>query len=216
MPELHFEVLDRGRREVFDKLKSFSKEGVLGGGTALSLLLAHRKSYDLDVFGAEPIRRKMLRRVQEIFGEDIKILVDSRDELSFLTPEKIKISFIYFPFESLHKSVKTSSIPIFNTQDLASNKAYTIGRRGEYRDYVDFFFLLKKGLKLEKIVKEAQKRFRGAFSEKLFLEQLVYFGDLEDFTVEFIGEEYSPGQVLEFFKRVTREYTETKLGRKTE
>lgn len=211
MSELRFEVLDRNRREVFDKLKSFTKEGVLGGGTAVSLLLAHRKSYDFDVFVGEPVEKKMLRRAQEIFGEQIKLLVDSEDELSFLTPEEVKISFIYFPFKPLHEMVKTTAIPVFDVKDLASNKAYVIGRRGEYRDYVDLFFLLKAGLRLEKIIKEAQKRFKGGFSEKLFLGQLAYFRDLQDFTVEFTDDEYSPDQILDFFKKAVAEYTEGRL-----
>ncbi len=211
MSELRFEVLDHKRQEVFSKLKSFTKESLLGGGTAVSLLLAHRKSYDFDIFTNKPVGEKMLRTAQDVFGEDITLLVDSEDELSFLTPEEVKVSFIYFPFGPLHKVLKTSSISIFNIQDLASNKAYVIGRRGEYRDYVDLFFLLKAGLKLEGIIKEAQERFKGAFSEKLFLGQLVYFGDLEDFTVEFIEDEYSPDQILDFFKRTVAKYTEARL-----
>ena len=211
MSELHFETLDPDRREVFNKLKSFGGRGVLGGGTAVSLLLAHRKSYDFDVFMNEPVKEKMLRRAQEIFGEQIKLLVDSGDELSFLTPERIKISLIYFPFKPLHKVVKTTLIPIFDIKDLASNKAYVIGRRGEYRDYVDLFFLLKADLKLEGIIREAQERFKGAFSEKLFLEQLVYLKDLKDFTVEFTDSEYSPDQILDFFKKTAAEYTKARL-----
>lgn len=211
MSELHFEILDSKRRGVFEELKNFSKEGVLGGGTALSLQLAHRKSYDFDIFTKKPIGRKLLTRAQKIFGEDIELLVDSGDELSFLTSEEIRVSFIHFPFKPLHKVIEAAPIPIFDVRDLASDKAYTVGRRGEYRDYVDLFFLLKKGLKLEKIIEEAQERFKGAFSEKLFLEQLAYFGDLEDFTVEFVGEKRSPEEILSFLKKITTEYTEDKL-----
>lgn len=211
MSKLHFEVLDGNRQETFNKLKTFSREGVLGGGTALSLQMAHRKSYDFDVFVGGPIKKGMLRKAQEVFGERIKLLVDSGDELSFLTPEEVKVSFVYFPFKSLHEMIETAAIPLFSIGDLASNKAYTIGRRGEYRDYVDLFFLLKKGLELERIIKEARERFKGAFSEKLFLEQLVYFGDLKDFTIEFIGEEYSPKQVLEFFEKAVADYTGARL-----
>jgi len=248
MSELHFEILDSARQKVFNKLKSFAREGVLGGGTAVSLLLDHRKSYDFDIFMDEPIEKKILKDVQKIFGEQIKLLVDNEDELSFLTPEEVKVSFIYFPFKPLHKimtsspsagarsflarvrssfvtasspttgrrgirgsEIKTTPIPIFDIKDLASNKAYVLGRRGEYRDYVDLFFLLKAGLKLERVVREAQERFKGAFSEKLFLEQLVYLKDLKDFTVEFTNSEYSPNQISDFFKKTVAEYTKVRL-----
>lgn len=211
MSKLYFEVLDSESQEVFKCLKDFSKKGVLAGGTALSLQIAHRKSYDFDVFVGNPIKKKMLRKAQEVFGEDLKLLVDSGDELSFLTPKEIKVSFVYFPFGHLHGLVGTASISLFGIKDLASNKAYTVGRRGEYRDYVDLFFLLKKGLGMEKIIEEAQERFKGAFSEKLFLEQLTYFGDLQDFAIEFINEEYSPKQVSEFFEKAVADYTGARL-----
>jgi len=44
--------------------------------------------------------------------------------------------------------------------DLASNKVHTIGRRGEWKDYVDLFFLLKQGrLNIQRMIKETEKRF---------------------------------------------------------
>jgi hypothetical protein len=211
MSNLYFEVLDKNRREVFQFLKGFAREGVLGGGTALSLQIAHRRSYDFDVFVEKPVKRGLLNKALKIFGGDIKVMVDGGDELSFLTPQKIKVSFIHFPFKRLHEVVETESVPLFNRQDLASSKAYTIGRRGEYRDYVDLFFLLKNGLQLEEIIEEAQERFRGGFSEKLFLEQLTYFGDLQDFAIEFIDEEHSPQQVWGFFEKAVADYTEASL-----
>ncbi|MBM3205955.1 nucleotidyl transferase AbiEii/AbiGii toxin family protein [Candidatus Shapirobacteria bacterium] len=211
MSSPYFEVLGKNHREVFQRLEGFAQEGVLGGGTALSLQIAHRCSYDFDIFTKKPIKRRFLDRAQEVFGEDIKVSVDSGDELSFLTPKKIKVSFIYFPFKHLHKVVETESVSLFALPDLASSKAYAIGRRGEYRDYVDLFFLLKKGLQLEKIIEEAQERFKGAFSEKLFLEQLIYFGDLKDFAVEFIDKKCSPKQVLEFFESKVAAYTTAEL-----
>lgn len=186
---------------MFKRLKEFKNVGDLAGGTAIALLLGHRFSYDFDIFTSKKIPRKLLKKAIEIFGKDIKKLVDSSAEFSFLTATKIRISFVHFPFPALHRCVKTKSISIFDLRDLASNKAYVIGRRGEYRDYVDMFFMLKKGLKLKKIIKEAEKRFKGAFSERLFLEQLVYFDDLKDFRIDFLDKQYTPEQIQQFFQK---------------
>ncbi len=132
-------------------------------------------------------------------------MVDSSDELSFIA-NGVKISFVYFPFPPLHKTIKTYSLPIFYWKDIILDKAYAIGRRGEYRDYVDLFFAIKGGYELKKIIKESQKKFRGLFSEKLFLQQLVYFKDIRDFSVEFLKERYTPKEIKNLFEKATKEY----------
>jgi len=176
------------------------------GGTALALQMGHRYSYDFDIFCSKTIPAKLNLSIQDIFGKKIKKIVDSSHEFSFLTEDKVKVSFVFFPFPPLHRLVKTKSISLFSLLDLASNKAYTIGRRGEYRDYVDLFFLLKNGLKLADIIKEAESRFGGAFSKRLFLQQLVYFDDFKDYQIDFLGQSYSTKEILKFFQSLIQKY----------
>jgi hypothetical protein len=138
----------------------------------------------------------------------VRPTVDNSDELSVVVDGEIKISFIYFPFTPLHKLLDIGKIKIFNINDLASNKAYAIGRRGVWRDYVDIFFLLKSGLKLFEIIKETKKRFSGNFDEKLFLQQLIYFDDLGILNVDFIEKKYSIEEIKEFLIEKTRNFSE--------
>ena len=201
MSKIYLEVLDQPRKAVFNQLANFGQKAILADGTAIALQLAHRYSYDFDLFTPKKVSRNFLDQVITVFGKKIKTIADQPSELSFLTEKKIKISFIHFPFPPLHPLINTSSVPLLNLKDLASNKAYTIGRRGEYRDYVDLYFLLKSGLDLKKISQEAQKRFAGAFSPRLFLEQLVYLKDLKDKKIDFIKQPISPNQILEFFQK---------------
>ena len=89
---------------------------------------------------------------------------------------------------------------LFSLKDLASNKAYVIGRRGTWKDYVDLYWLVnKKGINLQKIVAEAKKRFAGNFSEKLFYQQLVYWKDIKEFNIEYLTEEINPQEIQRFF-----------------
>ncbi len=209
MSGLYSDFLDENRKQVFVQVKPFSDIAVLGGGTALCMQLNHRKSYDFDLFVKNPIEKNLLRRVIKVFGEGIETLVDSGDELSFLISQQVKVSFIYFPFKHLYQFIETQSLPILDWRDIASDKAYVIGRRGEYRDYVDIFFILQRGLKLEKIIDDAKQKFKGAFSAKLFLGQLIYFDDLVDLTVDFIDQEYSPEQIRHFLEEAVSDYTRT-------
>ncbi len=176
------------------------------------LQLSHRRSYDLDFFLPKPVPNSLLANLNKKFKRKIRVVCDSRDELSIITPFKVKLTFLYFPFPNLHPLREILKIKVFDRRDLASNKVYTIGRRGEYRDYLDLFFLLKQGYRLNQIIEETKKRFAGIFSEKLFLEQLVYFGDIKDFTVEFIGRAYLPKDVKSFLEKEAQRYLSQTLA----
>ena len=40
----------------------------------------------------------------------------------------------------MFKPIKTDSMDLMDIKDIATNKAYTIGRRPKWRDYVDIYF----------------------------------------------------------------------------
>lgn len=62
-------------------------------------------------------------------------------------------------------------------------KAYALGRRSKWKDYVDLFFLLKDKFTLQQIIDRAIMIFGDLFSDKLFRSQLSYFDDI-DYTEE--------------------------------
>lgn len=111
-----------------------------------------------------------------------------------------------------HPIILTKGLPLFDIRDLASNKAYSIGHRPAWRDYVDIFFILKKGIRLETIIREAKKRFEGKFDEKLFLEQLVYIKDIQDFSTSYISKSYTPEEIKKFFEKETEGYLAQKIS----
>ena len=58
-------------------------------------------------------------------------------------------------------------------------KAYALGRRSKWKDYVDLYFLLTKHFSLEEVSRKAEGLFGELFSEKLFRAQLSYFDDVD-------------------------------------
>jgi len=206
--KLYTNFLGKEQKKILEELKPFSDISVLGGGTALCMQLVHRSSYDFDLFVSSPIAKTLLNNIIKIFGKNrIETLADSSDELTVLISRQVKISFIYFPFPHLYPYIKSHSIPILYWKDIASDKAYAIGRRGEYRDYVDLFFVLEKGMGLAEIIKDAEKKFKSNFSAKLFLSQLVYFDDLSDFTIDFIGKAYAVTEIKHLLEEFISAYT---------
>lgn len=199
-------IFDQKRTTAFKKLAVFKKYGVLAGGTALALQIKHRKSFDFDVFLPKPISRHFVKKVIEVFGNNLKTRVSTGDVLLIVTPSGFEVHFIYIWYKRLFPVIKTSSIDLASVGDIAADKAFTIGRRGQWRDYVDIFFLLKKEtFSLKEIIDLAEKKYPPEFNPRLFLEQLSWFGDINDFTVSFLKEKYSTAEIKNFLlKEVER------------
>jgi len=98
---------------------------------------------------------------------------------------------------------------IFDIRDLATAKAYAIGRRGVWRDYFDVYFLLKsRKVGLEDLLKMSKKRYGSLFSKKLFLEQLCYFDDINDFSIEYDGgqEKFDKEDIKKCLVKVVKDF----------
>lgn len=206
MLKASLDILSTLEKDTLLRLQPFFKEkGLLSGGTALMLQIPVRRSYDFDLFFPNEIPQNFLRKASKIFESKIEVLINNIDELTFIAYNQIKISMIYFPFLRKYKPVKLdNSITLSSFKDIASDKAYAIGRRPEFRDYVDLFIILKNGFNLEQAISDAKYKFKGEFSEKLFLSQLNYFEDLKDFTIEFINEKYSTDEIKKFLQQKTK------------
>lgn len=204
---LNLDILSSAEKDILLKLEHFFKlKGLLSGGTSLMLQIPKRRSYDFDLFFPHEIKTNFLREANKAFDRKLEILINTSEELTFVALKKLKISLIFFPFKRKYEPVLFNDfIRLSSYKDIASDKAYAIGRRPEYRDYIDLFFILKSNLPLKQIIEDAKEKFHGEFSEKLFLSQLIYFEDLKDFTVEFIYEKYSVDEVKSFFKDMISE-----------
>jgi len=207
MSKIHLEILDEPRRLVFKRLKAFSNLGYLAGGTTLALQISHRLSLDFDFFVSQPLKRTLIKKCREVFGEDIQVIKQTADQLTFYTTSNIKLDFVYYWYPLLGPLVKTPSVNLASITDIAADKAATIGRRATWRDYVDIFFLLKWELfSLKKIIDLSQKKFGGEFSELLFLEQLVYFKDLEMTKIKFLKEKHSESKIKRYLEGKVKEF----------
>jgi predicted nucleotidyltransferase component of viral defense system len=171
MIKVHPEILDEKRLAIFRKLGKIDKSTYLIGGTAIALQLKHRKSVDFDLAAKTVINKSLLTKINGVFNRHkITVSIDRPSELTIFLDSDIKITFLHYPYENLHPLVDTSDLNLASIEDLASTKVQTIGRRGEWKDYVDIYFLLTKaGLKIEKVIEEAKKKIRRRVFRKAFL-----------------------------------------------
>lgn len=206
--KIHQEVLDTNRQQLLETLLPYLKGFILGGGTALALQLAHRKSFDFDFFSSSPLRKSLLEKLSRIINIG-NISVDTADELTFYTDNDIKTTFLYYPFpHAFPTETIEQGLQIFSVKDIAIKKAYTIGRRGEYRDYFDVYTILKEQyMTLSEVISFTKKTYGSIFEEKLFLQQLVYFDDVLDFQIIPAGKPVpNPKEVKRFLEELVKSY----------
>ncbi|HUD44257.1 MAG TPA: nucleotidyl transferase AbiEii/AbiGii toxin family protein [Patescibacteria group bacterium] len=206
---LHLEILDKERKELLNILLPFTKKYALGGGTALALQINHRKSFDFDFFSSDTLPKNLLEKLSQSI--QIKtISVDTSDELTFLTKNDLKVTFLYYPFRYAYPLEEfDNDLSLFTVKDIAIKKAYTIGRRGEYRDYFDLYTILKeKYMDLKELIIETKKIYGSVFEEKIFLQQLVYFDDLLNFDIIPVSSTSIPtkDEVKQFLEELVKGY----------
>lgn len=208
----HLELLDKKSLAAFKALKIFKDEGTLAGGTALSLQIEHRHSFDFDIFLKREIKRKDLLKLKSIF-EIESVEFSTSDQLTVITTDGINITLLHYYYQPLFEKVPTLSLPLYSIKDIALDKTFTIGRRALWRDYVDLFFVLKLGhTDIFELAKLSQKKFGVGFNPKLFLEQLVFFKDLQITKTSFIKEKYSPEEIKKFLEKEAEKFREKEIS----
>ncbi len=174
---MHLEVLSKQQQALLPLLKQFSQSFVLVGGTAIALHLGHRKSIDFDLFTKTKFDSLKIRSIISRKNSIQQTMVDSQYELTILV-DGVKLTFYQYPFFLSGELQIRDSVSIPALAILAAMKAFALGRRAKWKDYVDLFFIINK-LGYEKVISTAKELFANEFNEKLFRSQLSYFKDID-------------------------------------
>ena len=174
---MHKEILDNNQLSLLDLVKSFRREFYLVGGTAIALHIGHRRSIDFDLFKATPFQTKKI--LDKIQNQEHKYLITRNvsGQLNLIISD-VKFTFFEYPYiieasEDFEKKIKLPTL-----LDLAAMKAFALGRRSKWKDYVDLYFIIKNHFTFNEISTRAEELFDQQFSGKLFRGQLSYFDDI--------------------------------------
>lgn len=174
---MHEEILEEKQKSLLTLLRKFSPQFGLVGGTAIALHLGHRRSIDFDLFTAINFDTDKIREIirKEHLIQDV--LVENPNELTVFV-DSVKMTFYKYPFNIDFSLPFLDIIKIPDLTILGAMKAFALGKRAKWKDYVDLYFIFKK-FNLKDIVDKAKQLFLGEFNEKLFREQLSYFNDID-------------------------------------
>jgi hypothetical protein len=172
---MHLEILSSEQLELLPILAQFKREYYLVGGTAIALHIGHRESIDFDLFKASTIRKKDI--YSKLKNLDYKISFADYNQVN-MNAKGVKITFFSFPYKvpvtcELNKALKFPDL-----LTLAAMKAFALGRRAKWKDYVDLYFILKFHFTLKEVSQKANEIFKDEFIEKQFIAQLGYFSGI--------------------------------------
>ena len=185
---MHDEVLNPAQKDLLPLLAQFRREYYLVGGTAIALHIGHRRSVDFDMFKATTINHK--KNLDRIVAAGVGYQITRRvAEQMNLIVNGVKLTFFQYPFPIIPEDRFKDVLRMPSLISLAAMKAYALGRRSKWKDYVDLYFLLTRYFPLPEVVANSVELFGELLSEKVFRAQLSYFADI-DYTekVEYLTE----------------------------
>lgn len=176
---MHKEILTREQLTLLPLLTQFKKDWGLVGGTATALHIGHRESIDFDMFSYKPpFGNLALQRHVEKTRRIDKIIVNKEGEFTFVIGS-VKFTFFHYPFDIDYSESFEDVVRLPTLITLSAMKAFAIGQRNKWKDYVDMYFILRDYHSVEKISAHAHMLFGDRFNERMFRNQLSYFDDID-------------------------------------
>ncbi|MDP2946162.1 MAG: nucleotidyl transferase AbiEii/AbiGii toxin family protein [bacterium] len=171
------EILTVEQLELLPLVKSFGDDFGLVGGTAIALHLGHRRSIDFDLFSLKEFDNGEIRKKILKFNQIDQVIRDEAGQFS-LQIKGVRFTFLSFSYPIIFSEDLENIIKLPDLLILAAMKAFALGRRAKWKDYIDLYFTARKYKGIKEICEKAQEIFGKEFNEKLFRAQLAYFVDI--------------------------------------
>lgn len=176
MTDIHREIFVPKQIDLIPFVSSFAPSFYLVGGTGLALQYGHRRSIDFDLFSMESFDNQKIRNK---IRREYKIEwthVDSQDELT-LVVNSVRCTFYRYPYPVPHPVLFDGELTMPDPPTIAAMKAFALGRRAKWKDYVDLYYVFREH-PIGDVIGQAKEIFQQEFDEKLFREQLAYHQDI--------------------------------------
>jgi len=199
---MYREILNKDQQELLPLVAQFGREFYLVGGTAVALQIGHRRSIDFDLFKNTLLRPAKVVSKISAKGYPFEITRRVEDQLN-VNVKNVKFTFFQYPFK-IACPLSFGGIRMPDLLTLASMKAYALGRRSKWKDYIDLYFIIKYHKSIKNIIETADNIYGELFSEKLFRAQLSYFDDIDmSEPIDFLVPEISAEKVKNYLINVS-------------
>ncbi|MCL2138029.1 MAG: nucleotidyl transferase AbiEii/AbiGii toxin family protein [Treponema sp.] len=192
----------------------------LVGGTALSLLIEHRISTDIDLFTEEKLNKEEIFNFAKKINRKAEILNSSgvifQIFLPNSNPEKtLKMDFVNYEYPLIEPLVKNDdNIRLIGKNDISAMKISAVGTRGyEARDFIDMYYLLKD-IPIETMINNFKLKY-STENIQHYLRSLNYFDDvsMESWeSVKMIHDKLSVNAVKKTINKEVNKYWKKFIG----
>jgi len=117
----------------------------LVGGTALSLQLGHRISYDIDLFTRENIDKEQVFDFLNRNYNGKYQIHNIQNIILQISINGIKIDLVKYDYDLIEDVIKEEGIKYLGKKDISAMKLMAVANRGDQaKDFIDIYYLLKE------------------------------------------------------------------------
>ena len=175
----------------------------LAGGTALALQFGHRISIDFDFFTPmDFISQDIIKKLEKI-GKFV--FQESKEKNTLLGLfQGVKFSLFKYDYPLVKPTINYLGIELVSPEDIFAMKIAAIIDRGTIKDFIDVYFLIKKGISLEQSLDYYNKKY-NALANNIYsiIKSLTYFDDADLKEMPEMIEKIDWEEIKKFFEKET-------------
>lgn len=150
----------------------------LAGGSALALQFGHRISIDFDFF--TPVVFKENNIIHQLRKIGSFEMTEKHRNTILGDFNKVKFSLFKYDYPLVTAPINYLGIKIARPEDIFAMKLAAIMDRGTIKDFIDVYFLIKKGISLEQSFEYYNKKYKSlANNIYSIIKSLSYFDDTD-------------------------------------
>jgi len=173
----------------------------LAGGSALALQYGHRISVDFDFFTPSTFVGKQIKKELEKKGEFVFQEANEKNTLLGIF-NNVKFSLFRYDYPLIFPPINFLGVLIADPKDIAAMKLAAIMDRGTKKDFIDLFFLIKKGVSIEESFAYYDKKYKVLANNVYSLvTSLSYFLDAEKTDMPEMIEKVDWEKIKDFFRK---------------
>ena len=206
---MYWNIFDKDRYKLLKKISEIISldNYYMIGGTALSLQMGLRESYDFDFCVESEFNNEILLNELKSIGT-IEVMQNQKGTCDVLL-NGVQVSFFYYPNKVLKDFViadEMKKLKIASILDIAIMKIVAIGGRGAKKDFFDLYNIIKKcDISVDELVNGLMQKCGKDVNYVNIIMGLSYFEDAEDEILPTSFVDYNWENIKKFFIKFQRE-----------
>ena len=209
---MHWNIFDKSRYKLLKKISEVVSidDYYMIGGTALSLQLGLRESYDFDFCVQREFNNEVLLNELKSIG-NVEVIQNQKGTCDVLL-NGVQVSFFYYPNKVINDLRKVKEMPnlkLASILDIAVMKIVAIGGRGAKKDFFDLYNIIEKcNIATSELVNGLIQKCGDNVNYVNIIMGLSYFEDAEDEILPNTFVTYNWGDIKKFFLKFQKEVQE--------